>query len=92
MLKSEMERFEALFAELRSEIRELKSSRIAKTVLTMRDAADTLSVSAKTISRMIVTGEIQTVTIGRRQMIPRSEVERVATPHLPPSRTRKLPG
>lgn len=55
-------------------------------VLTMRAAALQLSVSAVTLRRMVAKGELETVTVGRRVMVPKSELFRLATPKKRPGR------
>lgn len=49
-------------------------------VLTLAAAAKRLSVSAKTIQRMVADGRLRTTVIGQRNMIAASEVSRVARP------------
>ena len=50
---------------------------------TVEAAARQLSVSAKTVRRMMASGQLLPVTLGRRRLIPRSEIERVTTPAAP---------
>jgi hypothetical protein len=49
-------------------------------VLTKKRAAKELSVSVSKLKRMIRDGRIFTVEIGRTQMVPAREIERLATP------------
>lgn len=64
--------------ELR-EIRELVTAPLPK-AMTFDRAARELSISIPTLRRMVRRGEISTVKISRRMMIPASEVERLTTP------------
>lgn len=49
-------------------------------VLTRERAAHELSVSLTTLKQMIRDGQLVTVSIGKRQMVPASEVMRLAKP------------
>lgn len=74
-MQSEAARIEALLLEIRGELRASNAA-----TLTMEMAAERLSVSVDTVKRMITRNELSTVTIGKRQMIPASEIIRVSTP------------
>lgn len=50
------------------------------TCLSLVDAAKQLGVSLSTMKRMVATREIHTATVGKRSMIPVSELARVSTP------------
>ncbi|MBZ5513638.1 MAG: helix-turn-helix domain-containing protein [Acidobacteriia bacterium] len=51
-----------------------------KKLITVADSAESLSVSRDTIRRLITRGTLKSVRIGRRVMIPVSELERLAKP------------
>ena len=55
-------------------------------VLTPKAAARALSVSVKTLRVMIRVGDLQTCRVGRRWMVPREAIERLARPMPRPSR------
>jgi excisionase family DNA binding protein len=55
----------------------------APAAYTLEAAARQLSVSTKTVRRMMASGQLLPVTLGRRKLIPRSEIERVTTPAAP---------
>jgi excisionase family DNA binding protein len=46
------------------------------------DAAEQLGVSITTLREMLERGEIRSSTVGRRQMISRSELDRVSAPDV----------
>ena len=50
----------------------------AKLLLTRHEAALVLSVSVRTLDSLLAQGELSTRRIGRRRLIPRSELERFA--------------
>jgi excisionase family DNA binding protein len=57
----------------------------------MQQAADAWGVSVYTARRLAAAGVIQTVNVGRRRLIPESEIARVATMGVPsPTKLRKL--
>lgn len=70
---------------LLAEIRTIATPRLP-TVLTKDVAARELSVSRKTLDRMVKDGRIQTCDLGMKAGggIPRSEVERFGSPRSPP--------
>lgn len=53
----------------------------------VQDAAIFLSVSERTVWEMISRGEIDSLTIGKRRLIPRDELERI----IAERRSRKAP-
>ena len=55
-------------------------------LLSLEDAATALGVGATMMKRMVASGAVLTVALGRRRMVPASEVERLATPAPRPSR------
>ena len=50
--------------------------------LSLKDAAARLGVSLTVVKEMVSRGELHTATIGRRSMVPLSELTRVATPDV----------
>ena len=68
---------EALFTELLTEIRRLRSN--SQIALSVRSAADALDTSDKTVSKWIGEGRIRAIpNTGRRVLIARVELERFA--------------
>lgn len=61
--------------------------KVVPSALGVNDAATYLSVSARTIWDMISRGEIDSLTIGKRRLIPRDELERI----IAERRSRKAP-
>lgn len=55
-------------------------------LLTPKAAAAALSVSTKTIGRMVKAGKLRTVQVGRHWRVPLAEVRRFSTPKTPASR------
>jgi predicted site-specific integrase-resolvase len=45
----------------------------------IQQAADTWGVSVHTARRLAATGAVHTVTVGRRRLVPESEITRIAT-------------
>lgn len=54
-------------------------------------AAKALGVSVTTVKQLIRDGELATVKIGKRPMIPMSEIERLSTPAAPKSTSSRAP-
>lgn len=83
---------EALLLKMQEEMRELvkdiggRIDRLEErfkplpTCLSLVEAAKHLGVSLSTMKRMVASREIQTATIGKRSMVPMSELTRVSTP------------
>jgi excisionase family DNA binding protein len=44
-------------------------------LLTLPEAADRLRVSARTVRRLVASGQLRVIKIGRRSVVPESEVE-----------------
>lgn len=63
----------------------------APAAYTMEAAARQLSLSTKTVRRMVASGQLLPVTLGRRKLIPRSEIERVTTPAAPRAAPARRP-
>ena len=59
-------------------------------LLTPDQAAKALNVSRKTVNRMKAAGQLRVVAFGRRWRVPRSEIQRLATPRET-AKTRRLP-
>lgn len=55
-------------------------------------AARLLSVDAKTIGRMVASGELMTVQVRAKRLIPAEEIDRVASPVRPPASSGATPG
>lgn len=72
----------AEFKALRAEVQELRETMVLPGVMTNKRAAKALSIGLTTLKLMIRRGQISTVAIGNRQMVPASEVRRVSTPKL----------
>ena len=68
----------ALVAELRTLIHAVKVGPAA--LLTVAAAAALCSVSPATMRRWLAMGELAPVVVGGRTMVPRAEIERLATP------------
>ena len=45
------------------------------TLLTLRETADRMRVSTRTIQRLIATGQIRPINIGRRTLVTEKEIE-----------------
>ena len=55
---------------------------------TMEEAARALSISDSTVRRMVRSGAIRSVRIGKRMVVPASEVTRLLTPKPIPQRNK----
>ena len=56
----------------------------------IQQAADTWGVSVYTVRRLAAAGVVRSVTVGRRRLIPETEIERIATTGVPsPGKLRK---
>jgi excisionase family DNA binding protein len=56
----------------------------------IRQAADTLGVSVYTLRRLAATGAVHTVRVGRRRLVPESEILRIVAAGAPgPTRPQK---
>jgi hypothetical protein len=76
--KSELEK---LVLEVRERLSRLEDRlKPQPRCLKLPDAARELGVSITTLREMIARGEVRTSTVGRRQMIALSELDRVAAP------------
>lgn len=84
------ERIEELFQEMR-QMRGLleQSLQHRPELLTPKAAAAALSVSTKTVARMVQRGQLRTVQVGRHWRVPLSEVRRYSTPKQAAPRTSK---
>jgi excisionase family DNA binding protein len=58
----------------------------------IRQAADTWGVSIYTARRLAATGVVQSVTVGRRRLIPETEIERIAAKGVPTPAKLRDPG
>ena len=59
--------------------------------LTLTQAAQRLSISPRTLARMAKAGEVRTVTLGRRVLVPTSELARLLEPAEAPVRPLAAP-
>lgn len=89
---------EIILAELKS-IREsvemLLRNRDSPKAYSMAEAARLLSVSVRTIQRMVAMGQIQSVEVGARRLISAAEIETLTTPlpvYPPPRAHTPTPG
>jgi excisionase family DNA binding protein len=56
----------------------------------IQQAADTWGVSVYTARRLAAAGAVYSVTVGRRRLIPETEIERIASKGVPsPAKLRK---
>lgn len=80
-VEKSLEGIEALLKDMRDRIERLEGRfRPEATVLSLVAASKQLGVSLSTMKRMVANNEIRTATIGKREMIPISELTRLATP------------
>lgn len=84
--------------EMRALWREMEKVRTAlealahpRELLSVGAAADSLSISPRAVRRLVASGELVTVRIGRRTLIPVTEVRRLATPTPAPQMKSALP-
>ncbi len=83
-MKSVEEQLAAIRKRL-EEIHEEQGFAGLPTVVTMQRAARELSVSTTTLKLMIRRRELMTVPIGKRQMVPASEIRRLASIDVKPA-------
>lgn len=87
-----MHQDETLLEQLLREVRELRAHMnegpSLPAVLTRKRAARELSISARKLRDMEKSGDVLTCEIGDSTMIPRSEIERLATPTRVPKKSR----
>ena len=81
-------------AALSEQISELQKSVSSKsieqrTLLSRKEAAAQLSVSVRTLDELIVRGELKVRRIGKRLLVPRKELERLAGRDVPALRPAK---
>lgn len=79
-LEGRLDSIEAKLDALVERLRERAAQADQPDLLTPKAAAAALSVSTKTIGRMVRRGQLRTVQVGRHWRVPRSEVERFSTP------------
>ena len=76
-----LSRLESLLEDIRTRLEGLEERmRPDAACLSVKDAAAHLGVSATVVKEMIARRELHTATIGRRSMVPLSELTRVSTP------------
>lgn len=71
-----------LATSMKSQVVEARAVRAD--VLTKKGAARALSIGLTKLNALIASGMVLTVLIGKRQMVPRTEVERLSVPPTPP--------
>lgn len=84
------EQLSVLAASLGRVVERLDTEGTLPKVLTKRRAAKELSISLSKLNRLIRDGRLLTVEIGRRRMIPSTEVEKLARPASSSSRKVRL--
>lgn len=75
------EQLSAIRAELEKIHSRLTGQQGLPTVLAMKEAARELSISLTTLKELVRRREILTVMIGKRRMVPASEIRRMASIH-----------
>lgn len=81
-------RMDTLIAFLRKG--EMASER--RSALSMAEAAAALSISTKTLRRMVAEGRLRPMRVGRRVLVPRTELERITQPTQPAKRGHRRRG
>ena len=81
-MQSVVERLEVELAAVRAALARIEDrlGRPTPTCLSTQEAAQRLGVGLTTMKRLIASGEVKTATVGKRRMVPASELERIATP------------
>lgn len=78
-MSSALKSTEELLARLEAAVGRLEATRPAlPLVLTVKAAAAQLSVSERTMRTLLASGEVASVLVGGRRMVPSAELERVA--------------
>src|SRR5882724_4609664 len=78
---------------IRAELRQLTDRlKPLPMCLSFTAAALQLSISVATIKRMVRDGRLPTVTLGRRRLVPQTEIEHLARPTAPSRRPARGPG
>jgi excisionase family DNA binding protein len=67
----------------------LLSPKMERLLSPKRQAAEALGISVRTLETLIALGELKSVRVGRRRLIPRTELERFARRDHP-TRTAKV--
>lgn len=80
MEKAELE---ALLIEVRDRLSRLEERlKPQARCYKLPQAAEMMNLHVKTLEKMIGRGEVKTATVGKRQMVPLSEIERVTAPDV----------
>lgn len=90
--REEIEQLKCQVADLTAEVKKLRERRErepepistrSKVWLSKRDAAGMLSISVSTLDVLIARGELKTRRMGKRMLIPREELDKVAKRDFP---------
>lgn len=80
MEKAELE---ALLIEVRDRLSRLEERlKPQARCYKLPQAAEMMNLHVKTLEKMISRGEVKTATVGKRQMVPLSEIERITAPDV----------
>lgn len=77
----EKHELEALLIEVRERLSRIEERlKPEARCFKLPQAAERMNLHVKTLEKMIARGEVKTATVGKRQMVPLSEIERVTAP------------
>jgi excisionase family DNA binding protein len=77
-LKRQVASLSAQIAELRANDAPRSIDTRSKALISRKEAAAVLSISVSTLEQLIIQGEIKTRSLGRRVLIPREQLDRLA--------------
>ena len=80
---------EQVLAEVRALRLAVEGQRSLPSVLTMKRAAEELSISMTQLRALVKSSVVLTVTVGVRRMVPASEIRRLATPSVTVTRLER---
>jgi excisionase family DNA binding protein len=75
--------------QIRQEVQKVRLA-VSVRAMSLREAAKALSVSQSTLQRMVAANQLRTVRIGKRVVVPVSELDRLLAP--PPSKPKAVRG